>query len=224
MILRIFDPGLFLANCYIVGSEETRKGILIDPSRMLSLRIAERAGLSISLIVATHAHPDHVGAVTPIKEATGAEFLIHEAEPTRGIIQFFSRISAPLLRPPLQSLPKPDRLLHDGDTIELDDLSFKVFHTPGHSPGGICLLGHGVVFTGDTLFNHSVGLFSYTIGRIGLAGLSYNQLKESIVTKLMSLPDETRVLPGHGPETTIGFEREWNPFLQEHKRRGMRLR
>jgi glyoxylase-like metal-dependent hydrolase (beta-lactamase superfamily II) len=97
--------------------------------------------------------------------------------------------------------------LSEGDIVEVGELRFKVLHTPGHSPGGICLLGHGVVFCGDTLFN-------FSIGRTDFPGCSYEQLMKSIYTKLMTLPDETEVFPGHGPQTTIGFERKHNPFLR----------
>jgi glyoxylase-like metal-dependent hydrolase (beta-lactamase superfamily II) len=103
-------------------------------------------------------------------------------------------------------LPKPDRLLKDGDTIDIDGLHFTVLHTPGHSPGGISLYGHEIVFTGDALFN-------YGIGRTDFPGCSYDQLMASIQNKLMTLPDETIAYPGHGPSTTIGEERRGNPFL-----------
>jgi len=104
-------------------------------------------------------------------------------------------------------MPEPDRLLHDGDILEVGELRFTVLHTPGHSPGGISLVGNGVVFSGDTLFN-------FGIGRTDFPGCSQEQLLQSIRTKLMTLPDETIVLPGHGPQTTIGTERNWNPFLR----------
>ena len=105
------------------------------------------------------------------------------------------------------SPPPPDRLLGDGESIDIGDLRFSVLHTPGHTPGGICLLGEGIVFSGDTLFN-------YGVGRADLPGGSYSQLMDSISTKLMTLPDTTIVYPGHGPDTTIGTERQGNPFLR----------
>jgi glyoxylase-like metal-dependent hydrolase (beta-lactamase superfamily II) len=108
-------------------------------------------------------------------------------------------------RPP-GSPPNPDRLLKDGDVIEVGDLSFTVLHTPGHSPGGMSLYGHGVVFVGDTLFN-------FSIGRTDFPGCSHRQLIDSIKSKLMSLPEDTVVFPGHGPKTTILQERQHNPFL-----------
>jgi glyoxylase-like metal-dependent hydrolase (beta-lactamase superfamily II) len=106
-----------------------------------------------------------------------------------------------------QAPPKPDRLLRDGDRIEIGDLHFEVLHTPGHSAGGICLSAHGVVFSGDTLFN-------FGIGRTDFPGCSHERLIKSIREKLMVLPDETLVYPGHGPPTTIGDERRGNPFLR----------
>jgi glyoxylase-like metal-dependent hydrolase (beta-lactamase superfamily II) len=106
-----------------------------------------------------------------------------------------------------QPAPTPDRLLNGGDSIDLGEVHFLVIHTPGHSPGSICLLGHGAVFSGDTLFN-------YGIGRYDLPGGSYSQLMNSLHTKLMVLPEETVVYPGHGPDTTIGMESRANPFLR----------
>lgn len=200
--------GHFLSNCYIVGSEKTKEGMIIDPGAEAGriLGTAGELGLSITLIVATHLHADHIAALSEVKEAMKADYAVHEAEGTRKITSAFNRIIRSFSERSLRSLPKPDRLLYEGDIIELGELRFRVLHTPGHSPGGICLQGHGVVFCGDTLFNLG-------IGRTDFPGCSHTQLMNSIRTKLMVLPDETIVLPGHGPETTIGLERECNPFL-----------
>jgi glyoxylase-like metal-dependent hydrolase (beta-lactamase superfamily II) len=210
IIETIEGRGGFLSNCYIVGSEETGEGMVIDPSARATtiLRVAKKRGLSITLIVATHTHPDHVATLARVKDATGADFLLHEDEETRGIMQTFGRLMGPLVGGSLRRLPKPDRFLREGDIVNLGELNFKVLHTPGHTSGSISLWGHGVVFCGDTLFNQD-------IGRTDLPGMSRFRLVRSIHNKLMTLPDETRVLPGHGPETTIGFERKYNPFLQE---------
>ncbi len=195
MILKVLVVGPFATNCYVVGSEPAKQGMIIDPAAEAKaiLDAVHQLGISISLIVVTHTHIDHIGAVREIKRETNADFALHEAE-GRGIAQVISR------------LPQPDRLLKDGDTIDIGDLHFLVLHTPGHSPGGISLLGHGVVFCGDTLFKLG-------IGRTDLPGCSHNQLISSIQSKLMVLPDETIVLPGHGPWTTIGDERRMNSFL-----------
>ncbi len=149
---------------------------------------------------------DHVGALRSVKEKTKAEFLLHEAE--KGLVLTGPmRMLTSFAPDSFKSPPKPDRLLRDGDRIEVGDLHFEVLHTPGHSAGGICLSGHGVVFSGDTLFN-------FGIGRTDFPGCSHERLIESIREKLMVLPDETLVYPGHGPPTTIGDERRGNPFLR----------
>ena len=206
MIAKGLVVGPFQSNCFIIGSEETKEGMVIDPgaSGKKVVQHAEEMGLTIVIIVATHSHIDHIGALADVKEATGAQFAIHadEVETLRGggMGGLFGLGGG---KPP----PEPDRLLHDGEVIELGELSLTVLHTPGHSPGGISLVGHGLVFCGDTLFN-------YGIGRTDFPGCSHEQLMESIRTKLLTLPDDTIVLPGHGPQTTIGEERQGNPWLR----------
>jgi len=197
--------GPFASNCYIVGSEVTREGMIIDPGGE-ARQILEKVNdlqLDIKLIVLTHGHIDHIGAVKEVSEATGAEFCIHADDAwslqEQRVSNIFS-LSYPML-------PPADRLIRGGDNINVGDLHFLVLHTPGHTLGGICLLGQGVVFSGDTLFN-------YGIGRTDLPGSSYSQLLNSLHAKLMVLPDDTTVYPGHGPDTTIGAERRANPFLR----------
>jgi len=179
--------------------------MIIDPGAeaVVILRKVSDLGLDIKFIILTHGHIDHVAALKEVKEATGAKVAIHadDASSLQGQSFFAEQFGLSYQVP-----PSPDRLLKDGDSIDIGDLHFLVLHTPGHSPGGICLLGQGVVFSGDTLFN-------YGIGRYDLPGGDYNQLMKSIDTKLMVLPDETTVYPGHGPGTTIGAERRGNPFL-----------
>ena len=204
MILKNLVVGPLAANCYIVGSESSKEGMIIDPGDEAKaiLEKVKDLGLEIRSIVLTHGHIDHIGALKEVKEATGAEVAIHtdEAKSLQG------QPLSTLLGLSHPTPPPPDRLLQDGDSMDIGDLHFSVLHTPGHSPGGICLLGEGVVFSGDTLFN-------YGIGRTDLPGGSYSQLMNSLHTKLMVLPDNTAVYPGHGPDTTIGTERRENPFL-----------
>jgi glyoxylase-like metal-dependent hydrolase (beta-lactamase superfamily II) len=199
------ELGPFASNCYIVGAESNKEGIIIDPGAEADkiLETVEGLGLEVKLIVLTHAHIDHIGALKEVKEATDAEVAIH-ADDVESLQRRPSGAMFGFSYPPP---PPPDRLLKGGDSIDIGGLHFLVLHTPGHSPGSICLLGEGVVFSGDTLFN-------FGIGRFDLSGGDGRQLMNSIHTKLMVLPDSTVVYPGHGPETTIGTERQWNPFLR----------
>jgi len=207
MILKELVVGPVATNCYIVGSESSKRGMIIDPgaeARQILSTVSD-LGLTISLIVVTHLHFDHVGALAPVKEKTGAKIAVHETEAEAGL-GIFSRMISSMTGGTFSQPPKPDRLLKDSDTIEVDGLRFTVLYTPGHSPGGISLYGHGIVFSGDALFN-------YGIGRTDFPGCSHEELMNSIQNKLMTLPDETIVYPGHGPSTTIGEERRGNPFL-----------
>ena len=177
-------------NCYIVGDSDGSEGIVIDPggnAAAIERYIGEK-GLDIRQIVLTHGHMDHTGALANLKAATGAEVLAHASD-------------APMM--PIQ----PDRPLDDGDRIEFGKTSLLVLHTPGHSPGCVCLYGENTLFSGDTLFN-------FGIGRYDFPGGSLEQEMKSIHEKLMVLPGNTRVLPGHGPETTIDTEKRGDPFLR----------
>jgi len=209
MIVKALVVGPFASNCFIVGSKKTKAGMIIDPGADAPniLNTVRNLGLSIVWIVATHNHIDHVGALRSVKDATGAKYAVHEADAMEAKPAVFGRMMGLMLGSSLRAPPKPDRLLKDGDVIEIGDLRFKVLYTPGHTPGGISLLSDGIVFSGDTLFN-------FGIGRTDLAGGDYGKLMDSIMTKLMVLPDSTVVYPGHGPETTIGAEKKWNPFLR----------
>jgi hydroxyacylglutathione hydrolase len=208
MIIKALVVGPFASNCFIVGSKKTKQGIIIDPGADPKniLRTVRDLDLSIELIVATHNHIDHIGALRPVKDETGAAFAIHEADAKEALPALVGRMMG-LVMGSLKSPPQPDRLLKDGDLIEVGDMKFKVLHTPGHTPGGISLLCDGIVFSGDTLFNCG-------IGRTDMSGGDYGKLMKSIATKLMVLPDDTVVYPGHGPETTIGAEKRRNPFLR----------
>lgn len=205
MILKLLPLGQFQTNCYLVGSETTKEGIVIDPGSdpLVILDQVRRLDLKISLIVNTHAHLDHVMAIESIKRATEAKFALHADD--LPILEQASAAAVQWTGKPV-SVPTPDILLKDGDIVEAGDVKLTVIHTPGHSPGGICLYSDGVVFVGDTLFN-------FSIGRTDFPGGNHQQLLNSIATRLFVLPDDTVVMPGHGPDTTIGFERQNNPFL-----------
>ena len=204
MIIRKLTLGPYASNCYIVGDETSKEGMIIDPGAEAGeiLRAIEKLGLKIKLIVLTHRHPDHVGAAAPVKKATGAPLAVH-AECARYLPQSPSYV----YEQPFEGVPKPERILEDGDTIDIGELHFKVLHTPGHTPCGISLYGEGHVFTGDTLFN-------YGIGRYDLIDGDYDALIKGIRTKLLTLPPETIVQPGHGPDSMITTEKRANPFLK----------
>lgn len=206
MIFDKLEVGPWGVNCYMVGDEVSHAGMIIDPGAEAKaiLHKAKKLELDIKVIVLTHAHFDHIGGLKELKEATKAQVSVGADDaPSLGRKDLISATFGFSYPVP----PAPDRLLKDADIIEIGSLTFQVLHTPGHTPGGICLLGEKVVFTGDTLFNSG-------IGRTDLAGGSTEKIMESIRIKLMELPDDVAVYPGHGPETTIGQERRSNPFLQ----------
>lgn len=202
MFIKRLVVGPLEVNCYIIGNEKGN-AIVIDPGDEPDriMEVIKNNGLIIDYIICTHGHFDHVGAVPDLKNATGAKVLIHKDEME---IYQAARDMAAFWGYEVEDLPGPDIFVSEGDNIKAGDLNFMVLHTPGHSPGGICLYGEGLVLTGDTLFAGSVG-------RTDFYGGDMNQLKKSF-DRLMALPEETKVLPGHGPESTIGEEKRENPF------------
>lgn len=205
MIIETVVVGPLEVNCYIIGCEETLEGVVIDPGADADrvLAVISKHGLRIVHVLNTHGHFDHIGGNRSIMEAAGADLMIHEAD-----VPFLSRAGESAAAYGLKSKnsPLPDKLLHDGMILPVGNLELKVLHTPGHTPGGCCFQVNGIVISGDTLFADS-------IGRTDFPGGSLETLLKSINCKLMSLPDETIVYPGHGPSTTIGRERAFNPYL-----------
>lgn len=197
--------GPLQVNCYIIFDEKTKEAIVIDPGDDAQdiLHLVNGKSLKVKYIVNTHAHFDHVGANKLLKEATGAELLIHEGD---SALLGATTNQARMFGMTATSSPKADRFVKHGDVITAGDVSLTVLHTPGHSAGGISLVGDGVVFTGDALFAGSVG-------RTDLMGGDLMTLITAIKEHLMTLPDDTIVLSGHGPQSTIGEERADNPFL-----------
>lgn len=200
------EVGSLGTNCYIVYDKTTSDAAIIDPGGDAEeiTALVNRERLKVHCIINTHGHADHISANTKVRQATGAPVYIHRDDAamlTNAHKNLSSFIGAGLTCAPA------DRELKDGDLIEAGCLRFEVLHTPGHTPGGICLKIGSVVFTGDTLFAES-------IGRTDFPGGSYRQLITSIKEKLLILTDETAAYPGHGPDTTIGWERRMNPFIQ----------
>lgn len=197
--------GIFEENCFILGDPETRDAVLIDPGEEaeLFLRRLETEGLTLRAVWLTHAHIDHVSGVATVVERTSAPVFLHPADrPLYGHVSEQAAMFGVRAITP----PEPDHDLAEGDTVEVGSLQFTVRHVPGHSPGGVAFVGHGVAFVGDALFAGS-------IGRTDLPGGNTQQLLDGIREQLFTLPDDTVVYPGHGPETTVGHEKRTNPFL-----------
>ncbi|MFQ6057502.1 MAG: MBL fold metallo-hydrolase [Anaerolineae bacterium] len=206
MLIETLVVGPLQVNCYVLGCEETREAVVIDPGGDVAtiLKVLEAHGLELKRIVNTHAHFDHLGGVRALKEASGAQFLLHRDDLPL-LESFLSQALFFGLR--MGSPPEVDGYLEEGNEVTFGRQSLRVLHTPGHSPGSVSLVGDGMVFVGDILFASS-------IGRTDLPGGSYQTLIKTVQTKLFPLGDGVVVYPGHGPATTIGQERRHNPFFQ----------
>jgi hydroxyacylglutathione hydrolase len=208
MILETFPVGPLQCNCTILGDEETREAIVVDPGDEIVRinQILASRGLTLKQILVTHAHIDHIGGALKLKSLTGAPIYLNEAD--LPLLQIMAAQAAWIGVETPETAP-PDESLTDGRWVGLDNYPAQVLHTPGHTEGSICLHFSPIkmILAGDTLFAGS-------IGRTDLPGGNYEQIIDSIHSRLLTLPDETKVVPGHGPATTIGTERRANPFLR----------
>lgn len=212
MILKVLPVGPFQANCFILADEATRAAAVVDPGDEPEKILRAARGLEVKVILLTHGHLDHVSGARRVREETGAPILIHAAD--RGLYEGLrgQYAAAPgmfglSLGPGHDPLP-PDGALEDGQEVAFGPRRLRVIHTPGHTPGGCCFLGDGLLFSGDTLFRGGIGRTDLGGGDLGLE-------LASIRAKLYALDPATAVYPGHGPETTIGEEKEGNPFTAE---------
>lgn len=194
--------GMVETNTYLVTNLQTKKAVVIDPAEYtesLENAVKQAGADHIAYIFITHRHFDHLLGAYDLKRLTGAKIVIPELEAEALTDETISRA------PGMQKFVKPDILIKDGDEIDLDGLKFKFIQTPGHTAGGCCILMEDVIFSGDTLF-------AGTVGRTDLPTGSYTQILQS-VRKLAALPQNYRVLPGHGEETTLDRERKYNPYM-----------
>jgi hydroxyacylglutathione hydrolase len=205
--LHLMTLGPLQTNCYLAGCDETMDAAVIDPAwdgRGIAAAAAEQ-GWNITHILLTHAHFDHVGGLGQLKEETGAPVYVHEdaVESLRT-----AGMAAALWGIQMAATPPPDRMLEEGEVLAVGELRLEVLYTPGHAPGHVSfyLPAHAALIDGDVLFQQG-------IGRTDLPGGDYELLMRTIREKILTLPDETGVFPGHGAPTTIGDERELNPFL-----------
>lgn len=206
--IKQFPLGSLQTNCYFLGCTTTKQAAIIDPAwngNELAKYVTD-AGYTLTHILLTHTHFDHIGGLADLKAATDAPIYVH---PEAIQMMQFGAASAQRFGIMMPDAPPPDEMLNAGDVITVGELSLDVLFTPGHAPGHVSfyLKEYDVLFDGDVLFQRS-------IGRTDLPGGNFTELMNSIQTVLMPLPDETQVLSGHGPATNIGDERRYNPFLQ----------
>ncbi len=206
MLLKSIVVGPLEVNCLVLACEETRKGIVIDPGDNVPgiLQLVKEDDIDVIEIVATHGHFDHIGRVTSLQQELNVPFTIHRADlfMVEGLVEIASFLGVDT-----DDAPRVDRFIEEGDTIAFGQETLDIVHTPGHAPGNVTFLWPDHAIVGDVIFAGS-------IGRTDLEGADPDTLMRSIREKVMVLPDETHLYPGHGPFTTVGQERRTNPFLQ----------
>ncbi len=205
MYMERIPAGIYDANCYLIACEETGKAAVIDPggdADKILHKIKENE-FDLEYIILTHGHGDHIGGVKQIKKNTDAKILIHEDD--EYLIESAEKNFSNMLKGPGVEF-SADQLLEDGDSLNLGNLKLDIIHTPGHTPGGITIKSGDLLFTGDTLFANSIGRTDFEKG-------SSKEIIKSIKTRLLFFHGDTKVLPGHGPASTIGIEKVTNPFL-----------
>lgn len=215
LMVRGIVVGVFQENCWVIGNRRTGEAICIDPGDQPEeiLALARDMGVSIKFIANSHAHIDHVMGVAGVHAATGAKFLLHQGD-LELLRTGWKGIAGRMGLDVRQGPPDPDMFVKDGDIVEVAGLRLRTIATPGHTPGSVSYYAEeGMLFSGDTLFRGS-------IGRTDLPGGSLDQEMRSICERLLVLPEETIVLPGHMEETTVAFEKAHNPWVLEWQRRG----
>lgn len=213
IMVRGIVVGVFAENCWVVGNRRTGEAICIDPGDQPEevLALAKDMGVTIKAIANSHAHIDHILGVRGVQAATGASFLLHQGDLEllqngwQGAASSFGIDES-------QAPPDPSAFVSNGDEVEVAGLKLQAIATPGHTPGSVSYYAEGLLFSGDTLFRGS-------IGRTDLPGGDFDEEMRSITNELLTLPEETIVLPGHMQETTVAFERDHNPFVQDWLRR-----
>ena len=202
--LKTVVVGELYTNCYILVDKNSLEGVVIDPGDEFDkiFNVIQKSKINIKYIINTHAHFDHIGADKELKNKTKADLLIHKEDYNifKDSLKSLSEFKG------INLIVEPDRFLKEGDAINVGELSLKIIHTPGHTPGGISIKCEDIIFCGDSLFKDG-------IGRTDIPFASYNVLMNSIKNKLLILPEDTKVYPGHGEPTTIGEEKKNNPYL-----------